>query len=67
MQHVINALNDLVWSLPKCDNCLTPATKAYKRGEGRWCDKHAPEGCPDYPRAQAVRNALVILSSWKPG
>ena len=54
-------LRRLYETLPKCDDCKRAATKAFKRGEGRWCDRHAPEGCPDYPRAAALRHAERLL------
>ena len=62
-------LRALYETLPKCsgilnvEECAHPATKAFRRGEGRWCDTHAPEGCPDYPRAPAVRRAANLLTS----
>ena len=34
-------LGALVGTLPKCDECSAPATRAFRRGEGRWCDAHA--------------------------
>src|SRR6202012_5790828 len=52
-----NALAFLVSTLPKCGLCDRPATKAYERGGRRWCHEHAPEDCPDYPRAAALRIA----------
>lgn len=62
-----DVLRQLYDTLPKCigvgpdHHCNHPATKAFRRGEGRWCDLHAPEGCPDYPRAEALRRATKIL------
>jgi hypothetical protein len=32
----------LLEALPKCDVCGKPATRAWERGKGRWCDEHAP-------------------------
>jgi hypothetical protein len=55
-------LRALVDALPRCDNCPAPATRARRRGEGRWCDGHAPEGCPEYPRAAPLRAALALLA-----
>lgn len=56
-------LRRLLATLPKCDHptCESPALKAYRRGEGRWCDVHAAPDTPDYPRAQAVRDATKVL------
>lgn len=55
-------------ALPKCDRsdlgCQRPATRAYRRGEGRWCDEHGydPHGSPpDYPRAKTVRELTALL------
>lgn len=59
----------LVASLPKCDECPRPATKAVRRGEGRWCDEHGDparmngrrpfwptlQEPRDYPRAEPLR------------
>ncbi len=62
-----DVLRQLYETLPKCDGiaaveaCKHPATKAFRRGEGRWCDLHAPPNCPDYPRAEALRRARKIL------
>lgn len=50
----------LLWSLPKCDQCKRPATRAWKRGEARYCDKHG-EGVPDYPRATPLRETFRML------
>jgi hypothetical protein len=47
-------LDALVASLPKCDDCDLPATKAFARGERRFCDAHGGM-TPDYPRAPALR------------
>lgn len=47
-------LDALVESLPKCDHCNRPATKAIMRGGGRWCDEHGPFDA-DYPRAAPLR------------
>jgi hypothetical protein len=45
----------LVASLPKCDKCSNPATQAFRRGEGRWCDDHQTTTSVDYPRAEPIR------------
>ncbi len=58
-------LYDLTATLPKCDACPEAATRAFRRGEGRWCDAHAPEGCPPYPRAEALRRAAAYLKPWE--
>ena len=55
------ALRALVDALPRCGSCSAPATRAWRRGEDRWCDEHAPEGCPEYPRAVPLRAALALL------
>jgi hypothetical protein len=62
-------LEDVVESLPKCDDgCGRPATRAYRRGEGRWCDHcsglRSPTP-PEYPRAKAVRAAMAALERHK--
>lgn len=56
-------------ALPKCDRsdlgCQRPATRAYRRGEGRWCDEHGydPHGSPpEYPRAKTVRELTALLA-----
>lgn len=59
-------LADLVAALPRCDDCSDPATRAWRRGEGRWCDHHAPPGCPDYPRAEPLRRAQALLGLPRP-
>lgn len=60
------ALEDLVRTLPRCDACEGPATRAFVRGESRYCDAHGePLGAPEYPRARALRWALALLSSRK--
>lgn len=56
-----NLLEHLIDALPKCDQCLSPATCAFERGGSRWCDEHAPEKCPAYPRADPLRNACEFL------
>lgn len=56
-----SALTDLIDSLPKCDQCTRPATRAWERGKGRYCDE---DGLlvPDYPRAPALRKAIALLA-----
>jgi hypothetical protein len=54
-------LRALVASLPHCDACDSPATKANGRGGPRWCDVHAPGDTPDYPRAKPLREAVQFL------
>lgn len=70
---VYATLRKLVESLPKCDECSKPATRAFERGAGRWCDDHKSvifgqntrriysEDAPDYPRAEALREAMKLL------
>ncbi len=62
-QRAAHVLHKLVESLPRCGECRKPATRAFKRGENRWCDEHAPAGCPDYPRAKALRDAQAVERS----
>lgn len=60
----------LVASLPKCDNHPDrPATKAVKRGSGRWCDEcgdpktwRGPYAAHDYPRAAPLRALVAELA-----
>lgn len=54
-------LADLVEALPTCADCSAPAT-CRRRGEGRWCDEHAPKGCLEYPRSAPLRRALDLLA-----
>lgn len=66
-----DAARELLAALPKCDavcewmgttaTCRNPATRAFRRGEGRWCWDHAPPGCPAYPREPAVRDLWSLL------
>ena len=63
--------NALLKSLPKCDALYVqhedrPATKAWMRGDHRYCDEcaqhdrnSAGEPPPDYPRAEAIRDILA--------
>lgn len=41
--------------------CTDIATKAYARGGPRYCDRHAPIDCPDYPRAAPYRQLENLL------
>lgn len=60
----------LIASLPKCDNHPDrPATKAVKRGGGRWCDEcgdpktwRGPYAAHDYPRAAPLRALVAELA-----
>lgn len=54
-------LRELINTLPKCDKCTNPATKANGRGGARWCDICAPVNTPDYPRATALRKATKMI------
>ena len=54
----------LVAALPKCDyHKDRPATKAWKRGDRRYCDECNPNSigqvAPDYPRAAPLRAILA--------
>jgi hypothetical protein len=69
-----SALRALVESLPKCDACDAPATKAFQRGGDRWCDEHGKGSGPyplperpvtDYPRAEPLRVAARLLKGEK--
>lgn len=59
-------------SLPMCDECEFPATRAWGRGRGRWCDKHGTAplhgsgDAPEYPRAATVRKLQQIVEGYKP-
>lgn len=67
------AVRALCEALPRCGGasdgpepflerlCAKPATKAWGRAGARYCDEHAPEGCPDYPRAAPLRAVLAAL------
>jgi hypothetical protein len=59
-------LRELVDALPRCDHCHAPATRAHGRGGARYCDEHAPAGCPPYPRAEPLRRALAALGRERP-
>jgi hypothetical protein len=53
----------LIRSLPKCDQCEKPATRAWKRGAERWCDEHGQlSGVSEYPRARPLRALIRVLS-----
>lgn len=73
----------LVDALPKCyervlvdgggamRDCGKPATRAFQRGEGRWCDEHGerwivgykePTMAPEYPRAAPLRALQARLA-----
>lgn len=63
-------LGRLVASLPACDECKVPSTRAFGRGGKRYCDEcGAPNGSlgkgklevPPYPRAPALREAIKLL------
>lgn len=54
------AAKALVDSLPKCDRCTKPATRAYGRGGERFCDEHG-EDVPEYPRAAPLRTLIKLL------
>ncbi len=59
----------LIARLPMCDQCGSPATRAWKRGEARFCDTHGPD-VPEYPRAVVLRALIKALedlgSPWPP-
>lgn len=42
------------------EKCTKPATRAHGRGGQRFCDEHS-HGAPDYPRAEALREAIALL------
>ena len=73
LDEAMRVLEELVDSLPKCDACKSPATRAYRRGEGRWCDARCvylrkagePAVAPEYPRAVPLRTARALLAAWK--
>jgi hypothetical protein len=49
LAHMKRVLGALVGTLPKCDECTAPATRAFKRGGGRWCDEHGKDMYLIYP------------------
>lgn len=55
------AADRLVQALPKCDQCESPATRAYRRGAARFCDNHGAV-VPPYPRAQPLRDTIAALA-----
>jgi len=70
-QRAEEVLDELVAALPKCDECGAPATRAFRRGQGRWCDEHRERPmiggpfpmtivAPEYPRAAAIRRARLV-------
>jgi hypothetical protein len=66
------ALRSLVDTLPRCDQHPDrPATRAWVRGAGRYCDecglKHEPNPVHEYPRAQPLRNAIALLDPARTG
>lgn len=60
LRHVAEAARRLVATLPKCDDCDAPATRAYARGLERWCDRHGAN-VPEYPRSQPLRDTVAAL------
>jgi hypothetical protein len=65
------ALSDLVDALPKCDKHGNPATRAWRRGDVRYCDEcgvfvppRAP--VPEYPHAAPLRRAIALLRGASP-
>jgi hypothetical protein len=50
----------LIDALPKCDECSKPATRAFRRGEGRWCDA-CGFVAPEYPRAAPLRALMAEI------
>lgn len=64
---VAEASERLVASLPKCDDCSRPATRAFRRGEARYCDEHGANilghEAPEYPRAQPLRDMIAALDA----
>lgn len=62
LETIALAAKRLVATLPKCDQCDAPATKAFARGEARYCDVHGPN-VRDYPRAQPLRDVIAALDA----
>jgi hypothetical protein len=60
-------LRALVDSLPRCDFCDRLATRAWKRGDWRYCDAHGKDVVPEYPRAKALREAQAALAAAEGG
>ena len=76
LDEVVTVLGELVDTLPKCDIDPThgPATKAQRRASTRYCDGCALETkrrypsletIPDYPRAPALRKAILLLEKFR--
>jgi hypothetical protein len=67
---LLAVLGRLIDSLPACDVCGAPATRAHGRGGKRWCDRCAEkefdasenETPPPYPRAPPLREAIALRS-----
>jgi hypothetical protein len=62
-----SALRDLVDALPRCDECLAPATHHDCSNAELYCDDHIPAGRHDHaqPYAAPLRNALALLAETK--
>lgn len=67
---LVRAQRDALYdALPKCSHCTNVATRAFKRGDARYCDVCAPKFprdefvAPDYPRAEAVRAITTARKS----
>ena len=61
LQQLRDAAQSLLETLPRCDHCSRVATHAYRRGEERFCTEHAPNACPPYPRATAIKILKGLL------
>jgi hypothetical protein len=64
LRAVADAAAELVATLPKCDRCHAPATRAWARGTERFCDMCGPE-VREYPRATALRATIAALDALK--
>lgn len=64
LRAVADAAYELVATLPKCDRCHAPATRAWARGAERFCDVCGPE-IREYPRATALRATIAALDALK--
>lgn len=62
LRAVVDAAATLVATLPKCDRCDAPATRAWTRGTDRFCDACGPDVC-EYPRATALRATIAALNA----
>lgn len=62
LRAVADAAAELVATLPKCDRCGAPATRAWARGCERFCDTCGPD-VREYPRAQALRATIAALNA----